>query len=44
MRLVIIGLEYIPMYLDDVIALEDIPTDHVTTLAAFFARLRLYRL
>ena len=41
MRLVTAGLENIRMYLDDAIGSDDCPLHHVTTLAAFFARLRL---
>ena len=44
MRLVINGLDNIPMYLDDAIGFDDSPIHHVATLAAFFERLRLYKL
>ena len=44
MRLVTAGLNNIRMYLDDAIGSDDCPLHHVTTLAAFFARLRLHQL
>ena len=44
MRLVTAGLDKIRMYLDDAIGSDDCPLHHVTTLAAFFARLRLHQL
>ena len=44
MRLVTASLDNIRMYLDDVIGSDDCPLHHVTTLAAFFARLRLHQL
>ena len=44
MRLVTAGLDNIRMYLDDAIGSDDCPLHHVTTLAAFFARLRLHQL
>ena len=44
MRLVINGLDNIRMYLDDAIGFDDSPIHHVATLAAFFERLRLYKL
>ena len=44
MRLVTAGLDNIRMYLDDAIGSDDSPLHHVTTLAAFFARLRLHQL
>ena len=44
MRLVTAGLNNIRMYLDDEIDSDDCPLHHVTTLAAFFARLRLHQL
>ena len=44
MRLVTAGLDSIRMYLDDEIGSDDCPLHHVTTLAAFFARLRLHKL
>ena len=44
MRLVTAGLDNIRMYLDDAIGSDDCPLHHVTTLTAFFARLRLYQL
>ena len=44
MRLVSAGLDKIRMYLDDAIGSDDCPLHHVTTLAAFFARLRLHQL
>ena len=44
MRLVTAGLDNIRMYLDDAIGSNDWPLHHVTTLAAFFARLRLHQL
>ena len=43
MRLVINGLDNIRMYLDDAIGFDDSPIHHVA-LAAFFERLRLYKL
>ena len=44
MRLVTTGLDNIRMYLDNAIGSDDCPLHHVTTLAAFFARLRLHQL
>ena len=44
MRLVTAGLDNIHMYLDDAIGSDDCPLYHVTTLTAFFARLRLHQL
>ena len=44
MRLVTAGLDNIRMYLDDAIGSDDCPLHHVTTLTAFFARLRLHQL
>ena len=44
MRLVTAGLDNIRIYLDDAIGSDDCPLHHVTTLAAFFARLRLHQL
>ena len=44
MRLVTAGLDNIRMYLDDAIGSDDCPLHHVTTLAAFFVRLRLHQL
>ena len=44
MRLVTAGLDNIRMYLDDAIDSDDCPLHHVTTLASFFARLRLHQL
>ena len=44
MRLVTAGLDSIRMYLDDAIGSDDCSLHHVTTLAAFFARLRLHQL
>ena len=44
MRLVTTGLDNIRMYLDDAIGLDDCPPHHVTTLATFFACLRLHKL
>ena len=44
MRLFTAGLDNIRMYLDDAIGSDDCPLHHVTTLAAFFARLRLHQL
>ena len=44
MRLVTAGLDNIRMYLDDAIGSDDCPPYHVTTLTAFFARLRLHQL
>ena len=44
MRLVTAGLDNIRMYLDDAIGSDDCPLHHDTTLAAFFARLRLHQL
>ena len=44
MRPVTAGLDNIRMYLDDAIGSDDCPLHHVTTLAAFFARLRLHKL
>ena len=44
MRLVTAGLDNILMYLDDAIGSDHCPLHHVTTLAAFFARLRLHQL
>ena len=44
MRLVTTDLDNIRMYLDDAIGTDDSPLHHVTTLAAFFARLRLHQL
>ena len=44
MRLVTAGLDNIRMYLDDAIGSDDCPLHHVTTLNAFFARLRLHQL
>ena len=38
------GLDNIRMYLDDAIGSDDCPIHHVTTLAAFFACLRLHQL
>ena len=43
-RLVTAGLDNIRMYLDDAIGSDDCPLHHVTTLAAFVARLRLHQL
>ena len=44
MRLVTAGLDNIRSYLDDAIGSNDCPLRHVTTLTAFFARLRLHQL
>ena len=44
MRLVTAGLDNIRMYLDDAIGSDDCPLHHVTTLATFFAHLRLRQL
>ena len=44
MRLVTAGLDNIHIYLDDTIGSDDCPLHHVTTLTAFFARLRLDQL
>ena len=44
MRLVTVGLDNIRMYLDVAIGSDDCPLHYVTTLAAFFARLRLHQL
>ena len=44
MRLVTAGLDNIRMYLDDAINSDDCPLHRVTTLAAFFASLRLHQL
>ena len=44
MRLATDGLDNIRMYLDDAIESDDSPVAHVTTLAIFFARLRLHNL
>ena len=44
MRLVTVGLDNIRMYLDDAVGSDNCPLHHVTTLAAFFARLRLHQL
>ena len=44
MKLVTAGLDNIRMYLDDAIGSDDYPLHHVTTLASFFARLRLHQL
>ena len=44
MRLVTADLDNIRMYLDDAIGTDDCPLHHVTTLAAFYARLRLHQL
>ena len=44
MRLVTAGLDNIRMCLDDTIGSDDCPLHHVTTLAAFFPRLRLHQL
>ena len=44
MSLVTAGLDNIRMYLDDAIGSNDCPIHHVTTLTAFFARLRLHQL
>ena len=43
-RLVTTDLDNIRMYLDDDIGADDCPINHVTTLATFFARLRLHKL
>ena len=40
-RLVSTGLDNVRMYLDDAIGSGDCPINHVSTLATFFARLRL---
>ena len=44
MRLVATGLDNVCMYLDDAIGSDDCPINHVTSLATFFARLRLHQL
>ena len=44
MRLVTDGLDNIRMYLDDAIESDDSPMAYMTTLATFFARLRLHNL
>ena len=44
MTLVTAGLDNVRMYLDDAIGSDDCPLHHVTTLATFFARLRLHQL
>ena len=44
MRLVTSGLDNIRMCLDDTIGSDDCPLHHVTTLTAFFTRLRLHQL
>ena len=44
MRLVTTGLDNVRMYLDDAIGSDDCPINHVSTLATFFARLRLHKL
>ena len=44
MRLVTAGLDNIRMYLDDAIGSDNCTLHHVTTLAAFFARLCLHQL
>ena len=44
MRLVTAGLDNIRMSLDDAIGSDDCPLHRVTTLTAFFARLRLHQL
>ena len=44
MRLVTAGLDNIRMYLDVAIGSDDCLIHHVTTLATFFARLRLHKL
>ena len=44
MRLATAGLDNICMYLDDAIGSDDCPLHRVTTVAAFFARLRLHQL
>ena len=44
MRFVTAGLDNIRMYLDDAIGSDDCPLHHVTTLTAFFVRLRLHQL
>ena len=44
MRLVTAGLDNIRMNLDDAIGSDDCPINHVTTLATFFAQLRLHKL
>ena len=44
MRLVTTELDNVRTYLDDAIGLNDCPINHVSTLATFFARLRLHKL
>ena len=44
MRLVTDGLDNIRMYLDDAIGSDASPMAHVSTIATFFARLRLHNL